>query len=626
MKTIKKILIILTAVLLSGCSDFLEPDSPSTFDKVLVYSNLDDARKATNNIYVQFGQDGYRTRLSITMQGITDIMTGGDKSSTKDNYQIMALKAVSSNGDLAKAWTSAYTAIKDCNFVIEGLSNSALFNSTDPAISAEMHQLIGEAYTIRAFWYSQLVYNWGDVPYYRNAPVAGDNFDLPKTDRNQILSEMIDDLRAAETGMKWASQVPQSCQQVNREYAIGMIARLSLQRAGYYLKPDMTKDVATPADRAAYYTIARDYSQKLMTLKDRPLATDFAQIFKNQCNRIYPSESDMLFEVPFAIGAGEVGYNVGMNVASSDKHPYGKGGHDYSMPLSYFYSFDTKDKRLPATCGLYDLTNPAGTTLTLIPSAVSSTGIAQAKWSVAYVEGGNGSSVTKGTGINWPMMRYSDVLLMFAEAENELNGPTQAAKDALKRVRQRAFDSANWSTKVDDYITTISASKASFLKAIVDERAWEFGGELLRKNDLVRWGIYEDKMLETVNKIKAIGDQSIANDPNSIYANYIYWRVDNKKITIYDGLNSNTPPPGYNANVTVTTDISTGDTLPLDAWQRSDWSNKMKSSTTGLYNTFLDTQYSPYIDSTPIRYIQPIPSGTISNSAILVNDGYGFTN
>ncbi len=623
MKIIKKIAILSIVFLLNGCSDFLEPDSISTFDSNLVFSNVDDARKATNNIYRQFGEDGYRTRLSITMQGITDVMAGGDKNSTKDNYTIMALKAAASNADLSKAWNSAYAAIKDCNVVIDGLSNSPAFNSSDPDIKSEMHQYIGEAYTIRAFWYSQLVYNWGDVPYYRAAPKAGDNFDVPKTDRNQILSDMIDDLIAAEEGMKWADQLPESLQQVNREYTIGMIARLSLQRAGYYLYSDantpMIKKVATPDDRTKYYTIARDYCQKLITLKDRELASDFAQIFKNQCNNIYAVNSDMLFEVPFPITTGEVGYNVGMTVESGS-HPYGKGGHDFSMPLSYFYSFDEKDKRLWATCGMYD------TDKNLIPKIVSSTSISQAKWSVLYVDGGLGSASTKGTGINWPMMRYSDVLLMFAEADNELNdGPTVAAKNALKRVRQRAFANDNWSVKVDSYLDVVSISKAPFFKAIVDERAWEFGGELLRKNDLIRWGIYEEKMQETVNKLKALGDESVINNPNSTHANYIYWRVDNKKITIYQGvLNSNTPPPNYIAS---TGSDANGNTLPLiNGWVRSNWTNNLKSASSGLYNATIDSQFSPYIDSTPVRYIQPIPSATIVNSAVLLNDGYGFTN
>jgi starch-binding outer membrane protein, SusD/RagB family len=614
MKLIRNLLIVGVAFLSNGCTDFLAPTSLSTFDTTLIFSNVDDARKATNNIYRQFGEDGYRTRLSITMQGNSDVDVSGDRTSDKFNNMIITLRALSNNDDLNKAWVSAYASIKDCNVVIDGIKASAAYNSNDAGVKAEMRQYIGEAYTMRAFWYSELVYNWGDVPFPTAAPKAGVDFDLPKTDRNEILSAVIQDLIDAESGMKWADQLPQACQQINREYAIGMIARLSLQRAGYYLKPDMTKAVASAADRTKYYTLAKEYCQKLMTLKDRPLPADFAQVFKNQCENIYPSNSDMLFEVPFAITTGEVGYNVGMRIAGGS-HPYGTGAHDYAMPLSYFYSFDIKDKRRDATCGLYNLDKD------LIPSIVSSTDIAQAKWSKAYCNPPLGSASAKGTGINWPMMRYADVLLMFAEAENELNGPTGPAKDALKRVRQRAFASEDWSSKVDAYVNNLSG-KAAFFNAIVDEKAWEFGGELNRKHDLIRWGNYEEIMQKTVNTLKALGDESAVNSPTATHANYIYWRVDNKKITVYSGvLNSNTPPPNY---VAATGADSNGNTLPLvNGWNRSNWTNNLYSTTTNTYNNIIDLKLSPYLVPV-IRYIQPIPISAIDNSKLLKNDGYGF--
>ena len=119
--------------------------------------------------------------------------------------------------------------------------------------------------------------------------------------------------------------------------------------------------------------------------------------------------------------------------------------------------------------------------------------ISQGKWSRAFLDTPPGASTAKGTGINWPMMRYSDVILMYAEAENELNGPTAEAQNALKRVRQRAFNEEDWGAKVDTYVSTGFSIKKSFFDAIVDERAWEFGGEMIRKYELIRWGIYADK-------------------------------------------------------------------------------------------------------------------------------------
>ena len=108
----------------------------------------------------------------------------------------------------------------------------------------------------------------------------------------------------------------------------------------------------------------------------------------------------------------------------------------------------------------------------------------------------------KFTGINWPLIRYSDILLMFAEAENELNqGPTQAAKDALYAVRARA-----WAGNTD-HIPAIPDGYEEFFQAIVQERAWELGGECLRKHDLIRWNMLADKLAQTKEDLLKMRDR-----------------------------------------------------------------------------------------------------------------------
>jgi hypothetical protein len=133
-----------------GCSDFLEPDSISTFDTQYVFSNVDDARKGVNAIYVQFGVDGFRSRLSNNMTGNTDIEHQSGWTSSGDRYQIWDLNALESNGDLRQFWNAAYTSIRDANIAIEGLEESEALNSQDVAISNTMRHLLGESYTLRA--------------------------------------------------------------------------------------------------------------------------------------------------------------------------------------------------------------------------------------------------------------------------------------------------------------------------------------------------------------------------------------------------------------------------------------------------------------------------------------------
>lgn len=594
---------VATVLILSACSDFLEPDSLSTFDTEYVYSNVDDARKGVNAIYSYFGQDAFRSRLSNNMTGNTDIEHQSGWGNGGDRYQIWDLNALASNKDLDIVWTYAYRAIRDANISIEGILKSSALNAADPVTSKSMHHLLGEAYTLRAYWYSMLIFYFGDVPFITEAPKAGNDFYLPKEDRNVILAQVIQDMIDAEADMFWADQTPYGIEQVNREYTLGMIARLALQRGGWYLKPDLS--MARESDYLKYYQIAKDYSKKLIELKDRPLPTDYRQVFMNQCKFIAPVNSDILFEVPFAIGNGDVGWNIGITVqgGTTAQHDYGSGNNYMAIPPTYYFSFDTTDIRRDVTCALYKVNTSFEEEFIGVGTSANATNIAQGKWSRHFLPSPPGKSTAKGTGINWPMLRYADVLLMYAESENELNGPTSEAQGALRRVRQRAFPETYWSTKVDEYINTVSAGKESFFNAIVNERAWEFGGEMIRKYELIRWGNYSQKMTETVEGLKKLADD--AYNGTGTLPDYLYWKRDaNGKFTV---LNPNRKLIA----------------APDESWTRSSFLLDLHDNTL-IYDEWITRDWANYTNGT-VRYIYPIPTVGIDNSkGVLKNDGYGF--
>ena len=606
MKVKIKIFAIAVILGLTACKDNLEPESLSTFDINYMFSNVDDARKAVNAMYVQFNYDAFRSRLSNNMTGNTDIEHGPGLDGNGGRYDIWAIHARENNNDLGYVWNYGYQAIRNTNIAIDGILASEALDSEDAAVSNEMYHLLGEAYTLRAYWYSMLIYFFGDVPFLQNAPSVDVELNLPKEDRNVILSSLIQNLIDIEAKMKWADQLQFGIEQVNREYTISMIARLSLQRGGWYLKPDLT--MARESDYQDYYKIARDYSKKLMDLKDRELPSDFKQVFMNQCKFISPVNSDILFEVPFPVGAGDVGWNIGITVYAGS-HSYGQGNNYMAMPPTYMYSFDPDDKRLPVTCAIHYWDKDFIQTLV----NTANMNIAQGKWSRAYLDNPPGPSTSKGTGINWPMMRYSDVLLMFAEAENELSGPTAGAIAAFKRVRQRAFDEADWGEKVDQYVAQISGSKDDFFNAIVDERAWEFGGEMIRKYELIRWNLYYDKMNETVEGLKKLADDAFNGTGN--LPDYIYTKLDASGDFMV-----------YNLFEKV-------QVAPDETWTRSPWLISMHSDATDDgYASWITLDWANYINGSNIgvpdgvvRYVFPIPTIGIDNSkGLLKNDGYGF--
>ncbi|WP_341228100.1 RagB/SusD family nutrient uptake outer membrane protein [uncultured Arcticibacterium sp.] len=600
-----RLLILAFSLTIFSCEDFLDPVSPSTFDTNYVFSNVDDTRRGVNAIYVQFGVDGFRSRLSNNMTGNTDVEHQSGWTSSGDRYQIWNLDALSTNGDLRQFWNAAYTAIRDANIAIEGIEASDALNSNEPQEVKLMNHMLGEAYTLRAYWYSMLTYYFGDVPNVRLAPKAGVEFYLPREDRNVILTDVINDMIAVEENMMWGDETPYGIEQVNREYTLALIARLALQRGGYYLTPDL--EMKREGDYLDYYQIAKDYTSKLIAMKDRELPSDYRQVFLNQSKFVSPTNSEILFEVPFALGNGDVAWNIGITVqgGATANHAFGSGSNYMAIPPSYYFSFDKKDIRRDVTCALYRVNTAFEEEFVSSP-----TNIAQGKWSRHFLDNAPGSSTAKGTGINWPMMRYADVLLMNAEAENELNGPSSLAQTALARVRQRAFPEAEWASKVDTYIAGVSGSKDAFFDAIVDERAWEFGGEMIRKYELIRWGIYSEKVAETVQTLKEMTDAAVSGTGKySDLPDYMYWKRDESgKFVILN------PDEKILA-------------APDDSWIRQPFLIDMYDEIE-TYDPWITRDWANYINGPKpgvARYIFPVPEEAVSASrGTISNDGYQF--
>jgi hypothetical protein len=111
-------------------------------------------------------------------------------------------------------------------------------------------------------------------------------------------------------------------------------------------------------------------------------------------------------------------------------------------------------------------------------------------------------------------MRLADVYLMAAEAINELDGPAAAAQ-----YMQPILDRALPADKVAALMAQYTANKEAFFKGIVDQRAFEFAGEVLRKPDLIRWGIIDEKMAEAKEKLRRLATRQgeYADLPEKVY-------------------------------------------------------------------------------------------------------------
>lgn len=639
------------AVTLTSCDDFLEVDSPSQFDSNYVFATETDALKVLLGAYSEFNQDPYSSRMANVWAQNTDVecIAPGDKpdGSRRDVWSLQG-GLLENFGDVKKAWDSNYLAIDRANQVIEGLAGNS-----DPKMKA----LLGEAYCLRAYRYWMLCNIWGDVPYFAESAKAGMELDLPKTDKNIIFTKEIQALIDHEADMAFSDVHAAGVERMNRDFAIGLIARLSMFRAGYGMTADGTMkkaddylDVTSPdltvtytidgVEKKAstsqdYYQLAKDYCQKLISLKDRSLNPDFKQLFKNQCEFKPVPGGEILYEVAHVAGqGGDVCWCIGQTVTGGSK---GKTTIQVNLSPAYYCSFDDKDVRRDVTCTFVKYSNDNYQEVDAITS------MSVGKWSRMMMTSDPGAESSKGTGVNWPLMRYSDVLLMLAEAENELNGPSELAKSMLKRVRERAFAVEDHAEKVDGYVNTLS-SKDAFFDAIVDERAWEFGGEALRKYDLVRWNIYGQKIIETKEILTQMGRSSVEEfqgeagvQPYLNLARKLYYTREGGLISFLnvkyalspeeeptETISSKDLDKEENKGKYATSNFTSSLIKAITAID-PDTKEEYK---TGEYEpaTYIQNCYRGYTDVTgksAVPYLLPIGAETVANSAVLNNDGYG---
>ncbi len=198
-------------------------------------------------------------------------------------------------------------------------------------------------------------------------------------------------------------------------------------------------------------------------------------------------DNELMFQVgamgAAAIADTKLGYYNGPTVNAL-------GNKSINIVPTYFYAFDSMDLRRDVTCAPYTVGTDGAT-----KTGVGATAIVDGKYRRDWI---NSPAVSPANavqyfGLKWQLIRYADVLLMFAEAENELNGPTAAAYEAVNKIRRRGFGN-NQSLRFLILTLPAGLSKTTFFDALVRERSFELGGEGVRKYDLIRWNLLAAKI------------------------------------------------------------------------------------------------------------------------------------
>ena len=504
----------IAALSLASCNDYLEVDAPSAYTEEFVFGMKTEVSRALNGVYAQalvndlYGNQYQRT---FVLNSDVDIQISSDSKHAHNTYA--RYDCDEQGGDIYKFWTAAYNLIEYANKFILSAESSDLYDKTD----AEYMQWIGEAKCLRAMVYHDLVVMFGDVPFsFEPASTKGTDYVIPIKDRLEIQQALIDDLKEAAKYMASSSSV--SVERCSKEFALGMVARIALTAGGYSLHPNKSnpKNYGTmerPDNYRDYYKIAMDYADSVITLQTHKLANSYQTVFVNECNYQVVNNDDPIFEIPFAKeSTGNTGYIQGPEYKAYEGEtvgPWGACSGNARLNAFYRFLFRENDKRREFVNGLWYYSYYAKSDGTMIDTVYirNDYTVHNNKWSKLWTSEGSalGKITTGSTGINYPYMRYADILLMYAEASNEINnGPTDAkAVQCLTDVHSRAFEDGDAA-----FITAATADKDAFQKAVMDERKWEFAGENMRWRDLVRTNTIAEELVYSFLRYYSAGMQN----------------------------------------------------------------------------------------------------------------------
>ncbi len=477
MKSIFKYITVATTLFLTlSCQDILDIDSSDyILEKETYYSTETELNYALNGVYAQLASGALYGGYMIGRMGLDADEVYLDY--TTDEYSVADYNVESTDTKVMGYWNACYDGIKRANNLLAGVDNPAIDITDDKRADIK-----GQALFLRGYYYFMLVTRFQGVPLILEPLKSAKVEDLqqPRASGREVYTQILQDLESAADMVRPASEVGTGGR-ISKSAVWGLLARANLYLAGYPYNEGKPR-----------YMDAMIYAGKIIGTGFHALNPSYEQVFINYAQDKYDIK-ESIFEVEFHSdgtgvysAGGVVGRNNGIrNPVSDDIIGYAIG---ILRTTNYLH-------------GLY-ATNDARRTWNVAPYYyVNSNGVAvRTDWAsnVAAYQRYSGKfrrenelvrpKIPGETPENFPILRYSDVLLMYAEAYNEYyEGADDNALGYLNMVRKRGYPAgADFTDK----------SYMAFREEVMDERPRELCFEVLRKSDLVRWGIFHDSMIQ----------------------------------------------------------------------------------------------------------------------------------
>jgi len=441
---------LITTTILS-CSDFLEENNQSSLNPDSFYKTGTHAESALNAVYATtrdvFG--GFSGGNSSNWH-LLEAVSGQSVNNSSSNPDLNSLASLSYTSNLIHArnvWAGTYKLIGNANMVIENVPD--IFMSED-----RKKQILGEAYFLRAWAYFNAVRIWGDIPLLTSPVSTGSpDFYAERTSQSIVYDQIVSDLKFAETaGLPFIDQSGR----VSIAAVKSLLSKVYLTMAGH------------PLNKTEHYANAAEKAKEVIDNGGLSLFNTYGEIFLESNE----NKQEHIFSIQYAP-------NVSANYESLSFLPSlnitkgGAVGWQTNLPETNFYnSFESGDKRKVNRQGWFY-------TDYFVGGSGAITDLGGPHIFKAFNVANFGSDTVEGNGqgdfLNFSVIRFAEVLLIYAEASNEVSGPTSAAIEAVKKVRDRA-----------GLTTPTSLSKDLFRELVWKERWHELCFERITWFDMVR--------------------------------------------------------------------------------------------------------------------------------------------
>nr|WP_294896698.1 RagB/SusD family nutrient uptake outer membrane protein [uncultured Pedobacter sp.] len=513
MKNFKYIMVIgLLTVFTTSCEKFLDTKPTDTLSPDYYYTTETQMNAALTGVYDVLGNEAlYGNSIFTTLNAPTDL-SYYRRNNVFSGVQVLNFDA--SAPEIRQMWQTLYTGINRANLVLANIQKPQMDDAKRDIIK-------GQALFLRAYYHFLLVSNWGDVPLVLDANVDVNKPNVARTPAKEVYAQILKDMEEAE-GLVQDIKTLGFGGRVSKSAVRGILARVNLYMAG------------APLNDVSRYPEALKWALAVKNdaVASHQLNPNYNQVFINYAQDKYDTK-ESIWEVELwgnRIGnnyqeAGRVGNTNGIQCGSTTEgYSYGFIGATAKL----YKLYESTDNRRDWAIGPYSYSGQTATKVNWATTDVYQRMCGKFRREYELIE-----KQKNYTPQNFPLLRYSDVLLMIAEA----SGPNQVGYDALNEVRRRA--NAKEFTIANGNYTT---NPADYLKIIQDERARELCFEALRVNDLKRWGLYIFNMQQVAADITANAPAAFkyaALAGNNIDQRHLLYPVPLREISINPLLSQN---------------------------------------------------------------------------------------